>query len=117
MTLGMRIVSTGQRAHGGTASFPRRSASANDDRRACRITHFHYLCRSPIDLRASTSSSTSFRVKKSLAASILISSRVHDGSDTSKRYRYATRACDLLSGLVLRMKKRDNAQSIYFKST
>ena len=67
---------TGQRAR--TASFPRVSASANDDRRACPLHLFPLRLQYtifPIDLRASTS----FRVTKcplTFAAPIPVSSSV-----------------------------------------
>ena len=44
---------------------------------------------------------------------MLISSRVYDGSDASMRSRFAAAGvCNLLSALVLKMKKRENALNI-----
>ena len=100
---------TGQRAR--TASFLRRSASANEDRRACPL---HYVYRSHIDLRASTSSSTSFRVKKcplAFAAPMPISSRVR----TPQCDLAAARVGDLLRALVMKMKENENDWYLYFE--
>ena len=68
---------TGQRAR--TASFLRgRRAPMTIDAHVL-YAGFHYVCISPVDLRASTSSSTSIRVKNcplTISAPIPVSSRV-----------------------------------------
>ena len=112
LTLGMRIVSTGLRAHHDTASFPR----VQDGRRAPMTIDAHvlytfplsYVYRSPIDLRASTLNSTLFRCKN-VRCHLLHQCLSHQDSNTSKPSHCCARGDKregLLVALVMRRKRK-----------